>query len=170
MRFDVFMLFLAILLLAAIVLTLLFGKEHGRHGYGDQNTGTPGQDSYADGPLGPPLQNREATLCPRINPTAQVVELGVTLAGQVIDGLGAARAHGAIDQDRPILGQFSDSPGQLIDRDQSRAFEANLPVLAGRTDVQQIKIAALSKNCEGFPGVQVLGDCGIGRQRRQHYQ
>ena len=34
MRFDLFLVILGVLLALAIVLTLLFGKEHSRHGYG----------------------------------------------------------------------------------------------------------------------------------------
>ena len=34
MRIDIFMVVLAIILIAAMALTLLFGKERGRHGYG----------------------------------------------------------------------------------------------------------------------------------------
>ncbi len=53
MRFDFFMMILAILLLAAIVVTLLFGKEHGRHGYGYQGSGTQDQVLCAGGTYGP---------------------------------------------------------------------------------------------------------------------
>ena len=37
MRFELFIVILGILLILAMILTLLFGKEHGRHGYGVVN-------------------------------------------------------------------------------------------------------------------------------------
>ena len=55
MRFDLFMVILAILLLAAIVLTLLFGREHGRHGYGHYTPCT-GAGLCIAGSYGPPLR------------------------------------------------------------------------------------------------------------------
>ena len=45
MRIDVLMIILGLLLLAAMVLTLLFGKEYSRHGYGFS---VPKQSSIID--------------------------------------------------------------------------------------------------------------------------
>ena len=45
MRVDILMLILAMILIAAMTLTLLFGKERSRHGYGV--TGKPAVQSYA---------------------------------------------------------------------------------------------------------------------------
>ena len=56
MRFEPFMMLLGILLLLAIVLTLLFGKEHGRHGYGARASGMQAWALCWDGSYGPPLR------------------------------------------------------------------------------------------------------------------
>ncbi len=56
MRFDLFMVILAILLLVAIVLTLLFGREHGRHGYGHDTPSCAGAGLCMAGSYGPPLR------------------------------------------------------------------------------------------------------------------
>ena len=54
MRFDVLMTLLTLLLLLAMALTLLFGKEHGRHGYGRQGHGSNGPTWGSTASYGPP--------------------------------------------------------------------------------------------------------------------
>lgn len=43
MRFDLFIIILGLILIGAMVLTLLFGKEFSRHGYGATHTESRGQ-------------------------------------------------------------------------------------------------------------------------------
>ena len=107
MRFDLLIIAIGLLLIVAMTLTLLFGREYSRHGYGAI---VPGNKEGAtiiglapvffDFPratlrvprssLRPSLQNRKPFLGPGINPTVQVVNLRVALPGQIINDLGAA--------------------------------------------------------------------------------
>lgn len=103
MRWDLLIILVGILLLVAMVLTLLYGREYSRHGYGwaPPHPSSPLGPCPASGSQGslpapvvvaswPPTQDRVTSLRPGVDPTVQIIKFRVPPPGQIINDLGAA--------------------------------------------------------------------------------
>ena len=103
MRFDLFIILVGILLLVAMALTLLYGREHSRHGYGRAplQPSSPQQAHTVAGSKGalaaqlaalsgPSTQDRVAALRPGVDPSVQVIQFREPPPRQVVDDLGTA--------------------------------------------------------------------------------